>query len=72
MNKLKTVTWRDSSLVITQTPVDGDWYVETITSVGFLIHEDKEMIVLAGDLLNDNQDARRVITIPKENIISIK
>lgn len=52
---------------ITQEPRNAEWELQIITSVGFVIHEDKEKIVLAGDLLGE--DVRRAIVIPKENII---
>lgn len=52
---------------ITQEARDTKWEVQIITSVGFVIHEDKKIIVLAGDTLGE--DVRRVIVIPKENII---
>jgi hypothetical protein len=65
--KPKVIKWRDSTMHLTQESKDTDWSVCVIESVGFVIHEDKEKIVLAGDLVDD--DVRRVIVIPKENII---
>lgn len=53
-------------MYITQEPMQ-DFSVCVIESVGFVIQEDKEKIVLAGDLVDD--EFRRVIVIPKENII---
>lgn len=38
-----------------------------IESTGFLIEEDNTKIILAGDIIDD--EYRRVIVIPKENII---
>ena len=67
MNKTKIIKWRDSQMYITQCPKDEGWEIPKITSVGFVIYEDKEKIVLAGDLLDE--DIRRAIVIPKENII---
>lgn len=64
------VEWRDSTMHITQEPIDSEWEVQVILSVGHVLHEDKEKIVLAGDTLGE--DARRVIVIPKENIIRNK
>jgi hypothetical protein len=64
---VKVVEWRDSTLHITQEPIDTKWEVQIITSIGFVVYEDKKIIVLAGDTLNE--DVRRVIVIPKENII---
>lgn len=54
-------------MYIHQEHKDEPWEVCVITSVGFVIEETKEHIVLAGDLLDD--DVRRAIVIPKENII---
>jgi hypothetical protein len=65
--QIKRIKWRDSRMYITQCPKDEDWEVSEITSVGFVIYEDKNKIVLAGDLLDE--DIRRAIVIPKENII---
>jgi hypothetical protein len=66
--KVKRVRWRDSRLMIHQEPPDADFSVCIIDSVGFVLHEDKDRIVLAGDLVED--DVRRVISIPRENVIS--
>lgn len=68
MEKIKRIKWRDSNMFITQEARNTDWKVAVIESVGFVIREDKDNIVLAGDLLDE--DVRRVIVIPKENIIS--
>ena len=65
--KIKTIKWRDSRLYITQESVDSDWQPCIITSVGFVLEEDSDKIVLAGDLADD--DVRRVLVIPKENIV---
>lgn len=54
-------------MYLEQCPQDEEFEVAVITSVGFVIQEDKEKIVLAGDLLFE--DARRIIVIPKENIV---
>jgi hypothetical protein len=66
-NKIRTIKWRDSRMYIQQEVNDGVWSVCEITSIGFVIHEDKDKIVLAGDFVGE--DVRRVIVIPKENII---
>lgn len=66
--KIKTIIWRDSNMYITQCGVDEKFKVSLITSCGFVVSENKEKIVLAGDVLDDG-DLRRVIVIPKENIV---
>lgn len=64
---MKEITWRDSRLHITQEVKDTDWNICVIKSVGYVVAEDKFKIVLAGDLVDE--DVRRAIVIPKENII---
>lgn len=68
--ELKTITWRDSNMYLTQCSKDDDFDIEIITSVGFVVKETDAFICLAGDTLGD--DVRRVICIPKENIIDSK
>jgi len=65
--KIKHVKWRDSRIYIQQQPPQEYWSVCVIESVGYLIEEDKEKIVLAGDLIDG--EYRRVLVIPKENIV---
>ena len=64
--KVKTIKWRDSRMHIIQEPMQ-EFSVCVIKSVGFVIKETKDIVVLAGDLVDD--EFRRVIVIPKENII---
>lgn len=65
--KIREVRWRDSRMYIHQEHKDEPWEVCVISSVGYVIEETKEHIVLAGDLLDE--DVRRAIVIPKENIV---
>ena len=65
--KTKTIKWRDSRMYINQCERDSEWEVCIITSVGYVIEDNKDFIVLAGDLVDD--EVRRVIVIPKENIV---
>ena len=65
--KVKQVRWRDSKLYITQEEKEIDWSICIIESIGFLVKEDKDKIVLAGDIVEG--DVRRVIVIPRENIM---
>lgn len=71
MNKISRVIWRDSNIYLKQCSIDDDFTYETIVSYGKTIQEDDEQITLAGDTIRE-KDVRRVIVIPKENIISIK
>lgn len=54
-------------MYLAQEEIDSKWEVCVITSVGFVIEETKDHIVLAGDIVDE--DVRRVIVIPKENIV---
>jgi hypothetical protein len=65
---VRRIRWRDSRMYIVQEAIDEDFAVAILDSVGFVIHEDREKVVLAGDLLE--RDVRRVLVIPKENIVS--
>ena len=65
--KTRTIKWRDSRMYITQVSKEHIEDVCIIESVGFLIEEDDTKIVLAGDIVDD--EYRRVIVIPKENIL---
>lgn len=64
------VLWRDSTLYIQQESHGEHYEISIIESVGLLIEEQEDKIVLAGDYLKDG--LRRVIVIPKENIVSTK
>lgn len=55
-------------MYMTQQHKDDKFDVSVICSVGYVVSEDKKQIVLAGDVL-DGGDIRRVIVIPKENIV---
>lgn len=67
--KFVHIRWRDSKMYLTQCHKDDKMEVSTIISCGYIVSEDKEKIVLAGDVVDDPGDIRRVIVIPKENII---
>lgn len=66
--KIRKVKWRDSRMYINQIEKESTFEIAILTSVGFVIKDTKDFLVLAGDLLED--DIRRTIVIPKENIIS--
>lgn len=68
LGKLTSVKWRDSRMYITQCNKDDKFEVSEILSVGYIVKEDSKSITLAGDVIDDG-DIRRVIIIPKENII---
>lgn len=68
--QIVVVEWRDSRMYLEQCPVDSEWEACVITSVGHLVEDTKERVVLAGDHLDE--DVRRVIVIPRENVVSMK
>ena len=57
-------------MYLTQCEIDDNFSFSILESVGHVISEDDAQIVLAGDMVDE--DVRRVIVIPKENIVSIK
>jgi len=63
------IKWRDSQLYFTQESTEGKWEVSEVDSVGYIIAEDDDKIVLAGDVING--DVRRIIVIPRENVIKV-
>jgi len=67
--KTRTIKWRDSRIYITQVSKENIEDVCIIKSTGFLIEEDDNKVVLAGDIVDG--EYRRVIVIPKENIINL-
>lgn len=54
-------------MYIAQHDRDLDYEVCVIESVGFVIEENKDYVVLAGDLVDD--EVRRTIVIPRENFV---
>lgn len=67
--QIAEIVWRDSNIYITQCNREDDFKIEVINSFGKIIQENEEKIVLAGDLIGE--EVRRVIVIPKENIIKV-
>jgi hypothetical protein len=65
--KVRRIKWRDSRMYIAQHDRDLDYEVCVIESVGFVIEENKDYVVLAGDLVDD--EVRRTIVIPRENFV---
>jgi len=56
-------------MYIFQCEIDDKFDYCIIKSIGYLISKDKEKYVIAGDIVDG--DIRRVIVIPKENVIKI-
>ena len=66
--KIVRVKWRDSCILHDQQRIDADFDIAMMESIGFLLRQDDTKIVLAGEIL-ENGHARRIIVIPKENIV---
>lgn len=71
VGKIIAIDWRDSNLFITQCNINDNLDISVITSIGKLVSVDINKIVIAGDLVQDSQDIRRVISIPMENVIGL-
>jgi hypothetical protein len=69
MDKVEVI-WSDSKMYITQSSLDEDYSYCTMSSIGYVIKKNKDILVLAGDIVDD--EVRRVIVIPMDNIKSIK
>lgn len=65
--KIQKIIWRDSHRYMYQMEVTEEVNIVTIETVGFLVKEDKKMVMLAQDDIEG--EVRGVICIPKENII---
>lgn len=68
--RIKLITWRDSRMYLEQCPKESKFEVCEIESVGYLVEVTNDYYVLAADLVDD--DIRRAIVIPKENVISCR
>jgi len=67
--KIVLVTWRDSHRYTYQMEKDEEVSVTEIKTVGWLVSDNTNQVVLAQDDIED--DIRGVIVIPRENIISM-
>lgn len=67
--KICKVTWRDSRRYTYQMEATEDFSVCEIETIGFLVKETKQFVVLCQDSIDE--DVRGVICIPRENIIRI-
>lgn len=70
--KIIKVTWRDSNQELYQREVSDLLEIEELQSIGWVIFEDENKLVIARDLLNKDKDCRGMIAIPKENVTSYK
>lgn len=70
--KITEIKWWDSQMYLYQQSLGDTFEPITITSVGYLLANDSkhESYTLVGDWLGT--DGRRILTIPKENVISVK
>lgn len=67
------ILWRDSNIYMQQCDQSESFEVEEIETVGMVVKDFfpkfSDSLILAADLVGED-DARRVIVIPKENILS--
>lgn len=70
MEKIVYVKWSDSNIYHDQYSKDKSFEFAIVESIGFLVDDKKDCIVIAGDSIDT--DIRRVIAIPKVNIIKQK
>lgn len=68
--KIAQITWSDSNRYQEQIEKDYFFDLVTITSVGIVITEDEDVIVITQDIIGD--DVRGVLVIAKQNIENIK
>ena len=64
------VTWRDSSIYSGQ-GTSKNTKVCIIKTSGFLVYEDKDCVKIARDKMEEPDEWRVLIVIPRENIIKI-
>lgn len=69
--KAVRVSWRDSRMYVTQTDGDQIEGVCTIHSVGILMEEHTDRVIISRDHLDGDQ-WRGVLVIPRENIVKMK
>ncbi len=70
---LVRVVWRDSNMYRFQDSIEyalGNYSVESIVTIGFLLGYNKKDPVVAREIMNRGADQRCSIVIPKENILS--
>lgn len=70
LNKIYKIKWRDSAIYDTQGENDYPFEVSIFESIGFVLRENKNDIVIARDILK--KESRGVLIIPRENILQIK
>lgn len=75
MKKLKELrpvvcSWRDSKIYYGQTNSEDKYECCVIKTCGFFLGYSETSILIARDLVDD--DERGVIAIPKENVITVK
>lgn len=68
--KILKIKWRDSAMFHEQDSIEGGFTISEFESIGFLIYEDKKIVVIARDLIRN--DYRSALAILKETIVSRK
>jgi hypothetical protein len=72
--KIIWVKWRDSHFLFDQHSIDyaKEHKVAIFETVGHLVFEDADRLVVAGDLLPRDNEVRNVTAIPRENVVKRK
>lgn len=68
--KIVKISWTDSNRYMYQMELDEEVTTTTIETVGWLVSEDEDQVVLAQDIIED--DIRGVIVIPKVCIVETR
>ncbi len=75
MDQIVKVTWIDAQRIelgVLQDEVIKDIDVLPCDIVGFLLHEDKDKVIIAQEKWHDNRGQKYIHAIPKVSIIKIQ
>ena len=74
MLRIVHVRWRDSQFHFDQQKRESaaNSAVAVFESVGHLVHEDEDRVVIAGDYDPGGEDVRQVLAIPRENVLKVR
>lgn len=68
--KLVTITWWDASFYEGVSDADSEFTLSRVVTAGFVIEETSKVIVIAGEMLDDNR-VQRVHVISQNQIIKM-
>jgi hypothetical protein len=72
--KIVWVKWRDANQYLRQSSIEDvrQGLCEIVETVGFLIKDDSDSLIVANEYMGTSGDVRRTIVIPKENVVKMK